>query len=229
MDPIRWDSDPTIDKVQLALVGSVWSGQDYEYRSPSAALLSLPQTFRARELELTYISGKPFYLATETPSQTILLPVASGLLETIEPRLLNDAVANAASPYKVVETRLVTQYEIYYVDRERRKRLPALYLRLNDANDSAFYIDLHSGRIVESYGTTARYDRWLYRGLHNFDLPWLYRNRPAWDLLVISMMTGGIFLSITGVVIGSRRIRRKFLAKLRRQRRLRRARVTSPE
>jgi hypothetical protein len=39
--------------------------------------------------------------------------------------------------------------------------------------------------------------------------PWLYRHRPAWDVTVLALMLGGTALSVTGIVIGWRRLRRK--------------------
>jgi hypothetical protein len=47
-----------------------------------------------------------------------------------------------------------------------------------------------------------RWNRWLYN-----HLPWLYRNRPAWDIVVLVLMLGGTALCITSVVIGWRRVR----------------------
>jgi len=62
---------------------------------------------------------------------------------------------------------------------------------------------------VDSYDRRSRLARWLYHGLHSMDLPWLYRNRPAWDITVLTLMAGGTFLCITSVVIGWRRLRQK--------------------
>jgi len=62
---------------------------------------------------------------------------------------------------------------------------------------------------VEGYVTRSRWNRWLYHGLHSMDLPWLYRHRPAWDLMVLTLMLGGTALSVTAMVIAWRRLRRK--------------------
>ena len=72
-----------------------------------------------------------------------------------------------------------------------------------------YYVDLRTGRIVQSYSTGSRWNRWLYHGLHSMDLPWLYRYRPAWDIVVLTLMLGGTALCITAVVIAWRRLRRK--------------------
>ena len=87
--------------------------------------------------------------------------------------------------------------------------MPVLLARLDDPQGSAYYVDLKTGRIAASYATGSRWNRWLYHGLHSFDLPWLYRHRPAWDLFVLALMLGGTALSLTALVIGWRRLRTK--------------------
>jgi hypothetical protein len=42
-----------------------------------------------------------------------------------------------------------------------------------------------------------RFDPSKPAGLHEFDLPFLYDSRPLWDIVVIVLSIGGIFLSST--------------------------------
>jgi hypothetical protein len=105
----------------------------------------------------------------------------------------------------------VTEYEAYYLDRAGRRPLPALFIQLDDAPRSMYYIDPKTARIVSGYGARSRWNRWLYHGLHSIDLPWLYRRRPAWDILVLALMLGGAALSITSVVLDAQFLRRKVL------------------
>jgi hypothetical protein len=114
---------------------------------------------------------------------------------------------NAARPYSIIESRLINQYDAYYLDRNNQLRLPALFLRLNDPQQSILYLDLYSGRVARSYGRWERLDRWLYEGLHDFDVPWFYRHRPLWDIIVIFGLSGGVWLSVTGIIIAARRVR----------------------
>ena len=73
-----------------------------------------------------------------------------------------------------------------------------------------FYIDPKNARLVEAYGSRSRWNRWLYHGLHSWDLPWLYRNRPAWDIFVLVLLLGGVSLCITSVILAFQLLRRKF-------------------
>ncbi len=97
----------------------------------------------------------------------------------------------AAAPAAVVESRIITEYEAYYLDRHHQHPLPVLFVRFNDALGSMFYIDPSTAQIVAGYDSASRVNRWLYHGLHSLDFPWLYRHRPAWDLVVLALLAGG--------------------------------------
>ena len=58
------------------------------------------------------------------------------------------------------------------------------------------------------YDRMSRVDRWLYKGLHDLDLPFLVYRRPMWDITVIVLSMGGILLSLTTLLPAFRRLRR---------------------
>src|ERR1700681_2215045 len=89
---------------------------------------------------------------------------------------------------------------------------PALRVGFDDRDRSVYYVDLKTAQVVESYDARSRVNRWLSHGLHSIDLPWLYRNRPAWDIAVLTLMLGRVALSVPSVVIGWRRVRKKVRA-----------------
>jgi hypothetical protein len=124
------------------------------------------------------------------------------------PDQILDTVREAVGAESIVETRRVTQYEGYYLDRRGQHPLPALFLRLNDAAGSMFYIDPATAHIVEAYDSASRWNRWLYHGLHSLDLPWLYAHRPAWDIAILTLLLGGTWLSITSLILAWRVLRR---------------------
>jgi hypothetical protein len=162
-----------------------------------------------KELELTSFAGDPVYLAAEAPGRSRIIPVGGAPAPEFDRTRILDVVANSSRPYEPAEVRLVTEYESYYLDRHHQRPLPVLFVRLNDPESSAYYIDPRTARIVLNYSTPSRWNRWLYHGLHSMDLPWLYRYRPAWDVTVLTLMLGGTGLCVTAVVIGWRRLRMK--------------------
>ena len=86
--------------------------------------------------------------------------------------------------------------------------MPVLCVRLDDAILSRVYIDFGTGRVVQNYGSRGRAQRWLYHGLHSMDVPWLYAQRPLWDAMVMVLMLGGVFLSVTSLPLGYRMVTR---------------------
>ena len=48
--------------------------------------------------------------------------------------------------------------------------------------------------------------RWLFQALHTYDYPLLAANPPWRTLIIVTLCLGGLAFSITGVVIGWRRL-----------------------
>ncbi len=80
---------------------------------------------------------------------------------------------------------------------------------MNDRERSMYHIDPKTARIVETYDSGTGLNRWLYQGLHSLDLPWLYRHRPVWDILMLFLLLGGTALCVTAIILGWQVIARK--------------------
>jgi hypothetical protein len=122
-------------------------------------------------------------------------------------RIVN--VLNSVS--RVADARLIAEYDAYYLDRTRQRPLPVLHVQLNDEAHSQYYIDPKTAQVVGSYraSTESWVNRWLYHGLHSINFPWLYNYRPAWDIVVLTLLLGGTALCVTSVIIGFQLVRRK--------------------
>jgi hypothetical protein len=90
----------------------------------------------------------------------------------------------------------LNEYDNYYRSRENVRPLPVLRIRYLDDQRTWLYFDPHRGAITQQQ-RLSRLNRWLYAGLHEFDLPFLYNSRPLWDIVVILLSIGGILLSST--------------------------------
>ena len=93
--------------------------------------------------------------------------------------------------------------------------MPVWRIRYGDAAGTWLHVSPASGQILGSSDERSRLRRWLFNGLHSLDLPWLIHHRPAWDIVVWLLSIAGMVISVSGVVIGWRRLRRK-LAPVRR-------------
>jgi hypothetical protein len=205
MTPFEWltENPAGAGEISRALGGGRVPLRGFAAKSPREALEHDAGGLQVRELELITFAGEPVYLATGTPGESRLMPVRFDPAPYLDPEIVTGVIAQAIEPLKIVEARVVFDYEAYYVDRHHELPLPVLFARLNDPAGSAYYIDLKTARIVSAYSSRARWNRWLYHGLHSWDLPWLYRHRPAWDIVVIALLLGGLSLSLTAASMAS--------------------------
>lgn len=84
--------------------------------------------------------------------------------------------------------------------------LPVMLVKFDDADRTWLYIDMKSARVVQRSDDHARAKRWLFNFFHSYDWGMLLNHRPAWDLLLILGSLGGLLVSVTGVVMGWRRL-----------------------
>lgn len=83
---------------------------------------------------------------------------------------------------------------------------PAWRVRLDDARATWLQVDARSGELLSRLDRSNRVQRWLYHGLHSWDLGVLLRHRPLWDALMLPALALGFVFSVTSVVIAVRRL-----------------------
>lgn len=193
-----------------------------------AALFTLPagqalqrlaaHGFAARELEWRVVDGAGYYLAADGQGRTRLLAAGgAGLALPFEAFGMEKMVALGAAllaPHKVARASVLTQYDSYYYSRDAHtmtgggKRLPVLRLEFDDPHASCLYLDPASGAVVRQLDARQRAGRWLFALLHSWDWAPLLERRPWWDAWMLAISAGGMLISVTGIVIGWRRLRR---------------------
>ncbi len=192
---------------------------------------AIRRRFRPKEVEFIQFAGRPYYLAYSdtTPvgkpewenteeggyldpgasSATVMVPADGRKVELIEAfsrEELGAAAARAIPDARVVESTWLDDYDAYYYHASRGLQLPVLRVKFNDRNRSWIYLAPKTGTVVQHEVVRSRVERWVYRGLHDLDFPGLYQRRPAWTLVMIAGLLGGLALSLTAVRIGFRRL-----------------------
>jgi hypothetical protein len=185
---------------------------------PVAALSANPQSALARlsnervkELELTSFDGESVYIATIAGAGTRIVTANGQVRTTFDRDRIGRIVTDAAGPSGLAELREIAAYDWYYLDRRGARPLPVILARVNDADQSRYYIDPRTARVVGTYRSSNWVSRWLYHGLHSLDAPWLYTHRPAWDIVVITFMLGGTALGVTSLILAWRVVGRALL------------------
>ena len=88
------------------------------------------------------------------------------------------------------------------------KALPVLRLEFDDPAHTWLYLDPRNGALVQRLDDRLRLKRWLFALFHSWDWLPLLQHRPLWDILLIVASLGGFLVSLSGLVIGLRRLAR---------------------
>ncbi len=181
-------------------------------RKPPQRALAELSSVRVKELELVSFADNAAYIATLDDGDTRVVPVDGDPMPGFNTEWVKEVVSNAAGRDNLAELRTLDQYDRYYLDRRRQRPLPVVLVRLNDEEQTRYYIDPKTARVVGSYSSRNWMSRWAYHGLHSLDFPWLYNYRPLWDIVVITFMVGGTALCVTSLILAWRVLGRKLRA-----------------
>ena len=168
-----------------------------------------------RELRWTRVAGNTVVRAQTASGAPLLLDGHDARPVTLDVAALQSA-AGGLLPAPVERVERLTAYDLYYYGRDAHtmnggayKPLPVLRIVFADAQHSWVYVDPHTGAVVGRSDRYKRTSRWLFAMLHSWDWLPLLERRPLWDAVLIALSLGGAVMSITGVVIGWRRLGKK--------------------
>jgi uncharacterized iron-regulated membrane protein len=207
VNPFHWfdraQASPATDRAYAGHDGSP------AFAADAAPLHSLPPS-DAREARFYYFDGRPVAALMGADLSEALVDARTG-----QPlRLTDDQVFAAAARTlpgvpMTIRARL-TQEDDYWYAHQNERRLPVLRAGFADPAGTWLHIDPTTGEILNRTSASGRVYRWLFNFLHDFDLRFLLHHRPAWDIVVWALSIGGMIVSVSSVVIGWRRLERKF-------------------
>jgi hypothetical protein len=203
-------TDGAAQSIQKAIAGGKLDLTLFEKKHPAAVLAQLDASFPVKELAYTSFAGEPVFHAKSEDSIRVI-PVNASVAESLNQDRVLSIVKQAAGEQNIAEARVITQYDRYYLDRTGERPLPVVYVQLKGTGETRLYIDPKTARVVGRYteSKAAWVERWLYHGLHSLDFPWLYNYRPAWDIVVLSLMLACVWLCWTSMVLSYRVVKRK--------------------
>lgn len=171
-----------------------------------------------RELRWVRTLGQTMALAQGVAGRPALIDSHTAMTRILDPEALR-AAAVGLLPEPVVRIELLTAYDLYYYARDAHtmtggsdKPLPILRVIFDDAHGTWVHVDPHTGAVLGRTDGSRRTSRWLFAMLHSWDWLPLLERRPLWDLVLIVLSLGGTVLSLTGVVVGWRRLGLKLRA-----------------
>lgn len=193
--------------------------------------------FQPVQLEWRWLGGEQYVLAHNAAADSRIVRVgAAGLMVQHQWDFQRvQAAAQALFPGARMQAHVLRQYDAYYYARHVEamnggapRGLPALRLDFDTPDKHRVYIDLHSGTISLDLTRAERVGRWLFYFLHSWDTPALLNAGTARDLAIILLSLGGLVLSATGVVLGTRRVAASVGRRRRERRQVRQQRPGAP-
>ncbi|MBX5461716.1 MAG: PepSY domain-containing protein [Steroidobacteraceae bacterium] len=204
VNPNRWFESPGVEREALhRLAGH--TAPSFEDAGFASAAKSMRNAVRVR---FAWFDSTPLMLVTNRGQHTIVLNARSG-----QPERMSDARIFAAAMRLFPDTPMpvrerLTAEDSYWYSHHERRRLPVLRAGFADANETWVHFDPDTGEILGSVDRAGRANRWWFDALHSLDFRWLIQHRPAWDIAVWVLSALGLVTSVSGVVIGWRRLTR---------------------
>ncbi len=180
------------------------------------ASLTALQARSANAVSLTTapLGGELFWLATSADGTVTRLD-ASGNAAPLSAGELAAAAERIAGSNGIAEQRMLREEDAYYFGHHDQVGLPVYRIILNDAEKTRYYLDSRSGALLQRADSSSRWHRWLFAGLHRLDFAAWLRTRPFWDIVVVTLMLGGLAGSATGAYLAVRRVRSDIFVLLR--------------
>jgi uncharacterized iron-regulated membrane protein len=170
-----------------------------------AEFLSRPK-ITAVEARFLWLGGKPLMLLLDRNGLQTAVDPASGVAAPLSDTVIFEAARQLMPQAAMTIKRRLDRYDAYWYPHHQRRALPVLRAGFDDAAQTWFHIDPRSGEILGRSDLSRRSYRWLFNALHSFDFPLLLAWRPAWDIVVWLLSLVGLTISVSGIVIGWRRL-----------------------
>jgi uncharacterized iron-regulated membrane protein len=162
----------------------------------------------ATEARFIWLAGRPLMLLASRDGSQLPADPVSGVSTPLSDALIFEAAQLLLPRAKMAVQSRLYEYDNYWYSHHQQRALPVLRAGFDDEAQSWVHIDPSTGDILGRTDSSRRTYRWLFNALHSFDFPVLLSHRPAWDVVVWFLSLLGTVVSVSGVVIGWRYLRR---------------------
>lgn len=194
--------------------GGWWTAEQWLAHSGHKGLThdaQLPALSRpdAKRVQFYYIAGEPLVRITTSQGEQVLDSRTMQAPAFTDERLFA-SVATALPNHRLIVRERVEKDDLYWYSHHLAARpLPVLRAVFDDPGNSWFYLEPKSGEIIDFSDDGVRRYRWWFNAIHRWDFSWLLKYQPLWYGTMWTLALAGLVVSVSGVVIGWQRVRRK--------------------
>jgi len=196
-----------------ALAGTTLAGATFAL-TPREAVARSP--FPVRELSVRLFGGRAWYVLHGAGGESRLVDAGdrgAAPFPMLAPEAIEPVAGRLLPGHRPTRIERLDRHDDYYYARRAHtmtghfeRRLPIYRVAYDDPGRTWIHLDPRTGAIVGRLDDRARARRWLFAFLHSFDGWGWTDSRPAWDIALILLSAGGLAVSLSGVVIGWRRL-----------------------
>ncbi|WP_341992281.1 PepSY domain-containing protein [Azorhizobium sp. AG788] len=157
------------------------------------------------EARFSWLGGQPLVQFADAASHGWLRN-AAGREVVLSDQTIAEAAARLFPGTELAQVTRLREADAYWYSHHRIRPLPVVRVAFADARRTFVHIDPATGDIVGTSTSALRLYRWLYNGLHSLDFTILLHRRPLWDMVMGVLSLLGLVISVSGVVIGWRRL-----------------------
>ena len=161
----------------------------------------------AVEARFVWLGGRPLAVLTSRDGSHRTVDPATGAAAQLSDNGIFDAVRLLLPDATLTMRQRLELPDAYWYSHHQQRLLPVLRAGFDDDARTWFHIDPTTGELLGRTDDSRRTYRWLFNALHNLDFPLLLRYRPAWDVVMWLLLLPGLIVSVSGIVIGWRRVR----------------------
>jgi uncharacterized iron-regulated membrane protein len=160
------------------------------------------------EARFTWLDGTPLIITKSRSGEQSVLDAATGAAAVLPQDRLWTAAAKLLPTAQMTGQIVLKEYDSYWYAHHRERELPVLRAIFNDDAQTWIHISPVTGDILGQVDASRRSYRWWFNALHSLDFQLLLKYRPAWDIVVILLSILGTIVSVSGVVVGWRYLKR---------------------
>lgn len=173
------------------------------------ARLQSPPQVSVVEARFVWIGGRPLMLLDDSNGRRSLADPATGAPVALSRDEIAAAARHAMPGAAMISARQLDEPDAYWYTLHQARELPVLRIAFDDPAHTWLHISPVTGEILDRSDDSRRSYRWLFNALHSLDFPLLLRIWPARDIVVWLLSAVGTVVSLSGIVIGWRRLRRR--------------------
>lgn len=204
----KWISgpDPRIELSALADIGTIGTDETLQFQT------LLAQYPDAKQITFAHYMGRPYYRVEEGDHSATYLEINGS---NIAPMALSEEeilsyLQSLDLGIEVKQSRVMDHYDGYYLPQPREKEsLPLPVVEVTTTEGTTLYIALKAP-IVTVQNRATRLNDIVYHKLHSYKYLWAYHHPTLRICVMYFLLTGGLVVSVTGIVIAWRALKRSF-------------------